>query len=91
MLHLPQVIVNQPETIIANIRAKRRAQGEQESSPDTTKEYLRRIKEYQRMYVTLQDDGSEDDLSYIKLINYGQKVVTNRMHGYLRMRIAQVG
>jgi broad specificity phosphatase PhoE len=41
------------------------------------------------MYVTLQDDGSEDDLSYIKLINYGQKVVTNRMHGYLRMRIAQ--
>ena len=36
-----------------------------------------------------QDDGSEDDLSYIKLYNYGGKVVTNRMHGYLRMRIAQ--
>jgi len=84
-----EVIVNQPETIIANIRAKRRAQGEEETSPETVKEYLRRIKEYQRMYVTLQDDGSEDDLSYIKLINYGQKVVTNRMHGYLRMRIAQ--
>ena len=44
---------------------------------------------YARMYVTLQDDGSEDDLSYIKLYNYGGKVVTNRMHGYLRMRIAQ--
>ena len=44
---------------------------------------------YSRMYVTLQDDGSEDDLSYIKLYNYGSKVVTNRMHGYLRMRIAQ--
>ena len=39
--------------------------------------------------MTLQDDGSEDDLSYIKLFDYGQKVVTNRMHGYLRMRIAQ--
>ena len=37
----------------------------------------------------MQEDGSEDDLSYIKLINYGDKVVTNRMHGYLRMRIAQ--
>ena len=36
-----------------------------------------------------QDDGSEDDLSYMKLYNYGQKVVTNRMYGYLRMRIAQ--
>ena len=42
-----------------------------------------------RMCVTLQDDGSEDDLSYMKLYNYGQKVVTNRMYGYLRMRIAQ--
>ena len=148
------MIVNQPETIISNIRAKRRAMGEKETSADTIREYLRRIKEYQRMYVTLQDDGSEDDLSYIKLINYGQKVrrrradaacprarrtattllphpnarcpprtplprapphsshtrlsphtavsrlavalsprrakvVTNRMHGYLRMRIAQ--
>ena len=41
------------------------------------------------MCVTLQDDGSEDDLSYMKLYNYGQKVVTNRMYGYLRMRIAQ--
>ena len=25
----------------------------------------------------------------MKLYNYGQKVVTNRMYGYLRMRIAQ--
>ena len=40
--------------------------------------------------VEINDDGSEDDLSYIKLYNYGGKVVTNRMHGYLRMRIAQV-
>ena len=32
------------------------------------------MKQYSRMYVTLQDDGSEDDLSYIKLYNYGGKV-----------------
>lgn len=40
-------------------------------------------------YVTLQQDGSEEDMSYVIFINYGQKVVTNRMHGFLRMRIAQ--
>jgi hypothetical protein len=39
--------------------------------------------------VTLQDDGSEDHLSYSKLYDFGRKLVTNRMHGYLRMRIAQ--
>jgi broad specificity phosphatase PhoE len=53
------------------------------------REHHIKVKHYARMYVTLQDDGSEDDLSYIKLYNYGGKVITNRMHGYLRMRIAQ--
>jgi broad specificity phosphatase PhoE len=84
-----EVIVNQPHLIEANIRAKRRAFEQGETSLEALREHNRRVKLYSRMYVTLQDDGSEDDLSYIKLYNYGGKVVTNRMHGYLRMRIAQ--
>lgn len=47
------------------------------------------ILQYNRKYVTLQEDGSEDDLSYIKLINYGEKVITNKMRGYLPMRVVQ--
>ena len=31
----------------------------------------------------------EDDLSYIKLINYGERVTTNRMRAYLPQRIVQ--
>ena len=84
-----EVIVNQPELIEANIKAKRRAQGLGETSMAALREHNLKVKQYSRMYVTLQDDGSEDDLSYMKLYNYGQKVVTNRMYGYLRMRIAQ--
>lgn len=84
-----EVIVNQPALIEANIRAKRRALGQGETSHTALREHNTKVKLYSRMYVTLQDDGSEDDLSYIKLYNYGGKVVTNRMHGYLRMRIAQ--
>ena len=38
------------------------------------REHNYKVKAYARMYVTLQDDGSEDDLSYIKLYNYGSKV-----------------
>jgi len=84
-----EVIVNKPELVEANIRSKRRSAGEGETSAHSLREHTAKVKTYSRMYVTLQDDGSEDDLSYIKLYNYGGKVVTNRMHGYLRMRIAQ--
>lgn len=84
-----EVIVNKPELIEANIKAKRSAQGLGETSVASLRDHNLKVKQYSRMYVTLQDDGSEDDLSYIKLYNYGGKVVTNRMHGYLRMRIAQ--
>ena len=51
--------------------------------------WQKKIVDYQRKYVSMQDDGTEDDLSYIKLINYGEKVITNNMRGYLPMRIVQ--
>lgn len=51
--------------------------------------WRRRIDEYRKLYVTLQEDGSEDDLSYIKLYNYGERVMTNRMRAYLPQRIVQ--
>ena len=40
-----------------------------------------------RRYVTIQADGSEDDLAYMKLYDYGQKVVTNRLRGFLLMQV----
>uniref|UniRef100_A0A7S1LSW2 6-phosphofructo-2-kinase domain-containing protein n=1 Tax=Alexandrium catenella TaxID=2925 RepID=A0A7S1LSW2_ALECA len=48
-----------------------------------------KVKEYTRVYVTIQDDGSEDELAYVKLYNYGHRVVTNRIRGFLFMRIVQ--
>jgi len=85
-----EVIVDKPDIIEANIIAKRKSQGELSPvTPAVMRDYKKRLSAYSKLYVTLQDDGSEDDLSYIKLYNYGHKVVTNRMHGYLRMRIAQ--
>ena len=56
---------------------------------ETKERWRRRIDEYRKLYVTLQDDGSEDDLSYIKLYNYGERVQTNRMRAYLPQRIVQ--
>merc|ERR1711865_796152 len=35
--------------------------------------------EYSQDYVTIQNDGAEDDLSYMKVINFNQKVLANNM------------
>jgi len=48
-----------------------------------------KIKHFSRLYVTIQDDGSEDELAYVKLYNYGHRVVSNRIRGFLCMRIVQ--
>mmetsp|Transcript_4645 Transcript_4645/g.11562 ORF Transcript_4645/g.11562 Transcript_4645/m.11562 type:complete len:565 (+) Transcript_4645:224-1918(+) len=47
------------------------------------------IRDYGRHFVTIQDDGSEDDLSYVKLIDYGKKVITNNIRGFLLMQIVK--
>merc|ERR1719188_1148883 len=48
------------------------------------------IEKYAQHYVTIQADGTEDDLAYMKLINYNHKVVTNNMmRSFIGSRIAQ--
>ena len=90
-----EVIVTREKLLLATAQAKMQALMQHDTSmaAQTSAPGLRELRaktaKYNQRYVTLQDDGSEDDLSYIKLINYGEKVVTNRMNGYLRMRIAQ--
>ena len=61
----------------------------EEDMEEAKEAWRRRIDEYRKLYVTLQEDGSEDDLSYIKLYNYGERVLTNKMRAYLPQRIVQ--
>ncbi|KAL1499512.1 hypothetical protein AB1Y20_011715 [Prymnesium parvum] len=84
-----EVIVSVPALISANICAKAAARGCPKPSQEHIDEAIGRVADYAGVYVTLQDDGSEDDLSYVKVINYGKKVVANKMNGHLKMRMAQ--
>ncbi|KAJ1621148.1 histidine phosphatase superfamily [Pavlovales sp. CCMP2436] len=84
-----EVKVTDPSLVRRNIQIKRQALGENETSEEDYRRVEASIRAYAKLYVTLQQDGSEEDMSYVIFINYGQKVVTNRMHGFLRMRIAQ--
>lgn len=49
-----------------------------------------RIEAYARRFETIQNDGTEDDMAYIKLVNYNKKVVTNNMmNNFLGSRVAR--
>lgn len=48
------------------------------------------IDEYALRYCTIQDDGSEDDLSYMKLLNFNRKhIVCNMTRNYIGCKVAQ--
>eukprot|EP00931_Biecheleriopsis_adriatica_P070191 TRINITY_DN4397_c0_g1_i1.p1 TRINITY_DN4397_c0_g1~~TRINITY_DN4397_c0_g1_i1.p1 ORF type:complete len:717 (-),score=124.33 TRINITY_DN4397_c0_g1_i1:24-2120(-) len=49
-----------------------------------------KVKSFEQHFVTIQQDGTEDDLEYMKLINYNNKVMLNNMmRSFLGSRITQ--
>jgi len=88
-----EVIVSD-ERVVRSFLAQRLKAG---STPPPTELQLaqkvaateRAIRDYGRYYVTIQDDSSEDDLSYVKLVDYGKKVITNNIRGFLLMQIVK--
>ena len=49
------------------------------------RDFKRRIEQYEKVYATLE----ESELTWVKLINSGQRVVINNIHGFLPGRIVQ--
>lgn len=47
-------------------------------------DFLNRIRNYERVYQTIDED--ESDLTYVKLINVGQRIIVNRLQDYLQSR-----
>jgi 6-phosphofructo-2-kinase/fructose-2,6-biphosphatase 2 len=50
-------------------------------------DFKNRIENYKRVYETLDVEKSETNLTYVKLINVGQRVIINRIQDYLQSRI----
>eukprot|EP01034_Spumella_vulgaris_P022553 gene22554-28687_t len=51
-------------------------------------DFMSRVKAYEKVYETINDDEDSQMISYIKLINVGQKVITRNCHGYLPSQVA---
>ncbi len=52
------------------------------------KDFLSRVKAYEKVYETIEDHEDSGSIAYIKLINVGQKVITRNCHGYLPSQVA---
>jgi 6-phosphofructo-2-kinase len=51
-------------------------------------DFLRRVEMYQQVYETIVDTEDNGALSYIKMINVGQKMITRNCSGYLPSQIS---
>lgn len=51
-------------------------------------DFLRRVEMYAKVYETILDTEDEGQLSYIKIINVGQKMITRNCSGYVPSQIS---
>ncbi|KAF8330355.1 6-phosphofructo-2-kinase-domain-containing protein [Cantharellus anzutake] len=73
------------ETVMANIRSVKITSPDYKNWPpeEAVKDYMSRIKDHERYYQPM-DEG---DKSYIKIINVSERMMVNRIQGYLQSRI----
>jgi 6-phosphofructo-2-kinase/fructose-2,6-biphosphatase 2 len=80
-------ICDDPAVVAANVALKI-SSGDpdyKDTSPEEAKkDFLRRIKEYEKIYETI----TEPHLPYLRIVNVGNSVTVNRINGYLQSRIA---
>jgi len=51
-------------------------------------DFIDRVRAYEKQYETIEDDEDNFDISYIKLVNVGQKVISRNCFGYLPSQVA---
>ncbi|KAH6621669.1 6-phosphofructo-2-kinase-domain-containing protein [Chaetomium sp. MPI-SDFR-AT-0129] len=77
------------ELVMANIRDVKT------SSPDyvgqdpeqATLDFRERIRNYEKVYKSINEDKDEDHLTYLKIMNVGKQVFINRIQDYLQSRV----
>ncbi|KAL2148887.1 hypothetical protein VTH82DRAFT_1573 [Thermothelomyces myriococcoides] len=77
------------ELIIANIRdVKTTSPDYQGQDPEQAAlDFRERIRHYEKIYKSINEDGDEDHLTYLKIMNVGKKVFINRIQDYLQSRV----
>lgn len=77
------------ELIMANIRdVKTTSPDYVGQDPETAAlDFRERIRNYEKVYKSIDEDHDEDHLTYLKIMNVGRKVFINRIQDYLQSRV----
>lgn len=77
------------ELILANIRdVKTTSPDYKGKDPEAAAlDFRNRIRNYEKAYKSINEDGDEDDLTYLKIMDVGKQVIINRIQDYLQSRI----
>lgn len=81
-----EIMCDDPEIIEANVRHNKLGLADYAgmNPDDAFRDFLARIAQYARTYIPVEDDEG----SYVKVIDAGRKIVSNRIEGYLSSRLA---
>lgn len=77
------------ELIMANIRdVKTGSPDYRGQDPETAAlDFRNRIRNYEKVYCTIDANGEEAHLTYLKIMNVGKQVIISRIRDYLQSRI----
>ncbi|KAF2966276.1 hypothetical protein GQX73_g7298 [Xylaria multiplex] len=77
------------ELIMANIRdVKTTSPDYQGQDPEAAAlDFRNRIKHYEKVYKTIDEDGDESHYTYLKMMDVGSQVIINRIQDYLQSRV----
>ncbi|KEZ40942.1 hypothetical protein SAPIO_CDS7838 [Scedosporium apiospermum] len=75
--------------IMANIRdVKTTSPDYKGQDPETAaQDFRNRIRMYEKVYKSVDEDGDENDLTYLKIMDVGKQVIINRISDYLQSRV----
>ncbi|KAJ3415760.1 Fructose-2,6-bisphosphatase [Chytridiales sp. JEL 0842] len=84
-----EMICDKMDVIMANIKEVKL------SSPDyigidseaAVQDFIERIHHYEKTYEPITEDEDEGRISFVKVINVGDKVIVNKVKGYIQSRI----
>ncbi|OIW25694.1 bifunctional 6-phosphofructo-2-kinase/fructose-2,6-bisphosphate 2-phosphatase [Coniochaeta ligniaria NRRL 30616] len=75
--------------IMGNIRdVKTTSPDYKGQDPETAAlDFRNRIRNYEKIYKSINEDGDENDYTYLKVMDVGKQVIINRIQDYLQSRI----
>jgi 6-phosphofructo-2-kinase / fructose-2,6-biphosphatase 2 len=77
------------DLIMANIRDVKTTSPDYvgQDPEEAAQDFRNRIRMYETVYRSIDCDGDEGDLTYLKLMNVGKQVIINRIQDYLQSRV----